>query len=250
MKKNLLAFAVAVLLCAPFTVHAAEWQQEPDGCIPRSMVTPDGKAAGADGVYIPVHSVSNIVYTPDSIPDSTVINDYLYEGILGTCHFFEITNLSPFTVRITIQDAAKNSAGTLIGAARTTEEDIPSGCTIFAKTYFRSVSSVSSFDTAIQVKEENFYTPVLQNIAVQTSDPGNQITITAANSGEEAAEFVQATAVFFQNGKVVYHGTCYLVDEDLELKPGTSISGQIPANSADYDSVKVCLTARKGKWGK
>ena len=280
MKKNILAFAAVLSLCVSFTVNAAEWKQEPDGrisyqnddgskfmdqwaeiggklyyfdasgCILINTITPDGKAVGADGVYIPVRSVSNIAYTPDSITNSIMINDYSYEGILATHHFFEVTNMSPYTISITITDAAKNSAGSVIGAARTAEEDFPSGCTVFAKTYFSDVVGVSSFNTVIQVKEENFYTPVLQDISVQTTDLGNRVTITAANSGDKPAQFLQATAVFFKNGKVVSHGTDYLVDTDLELKPGAAISGQIHAHSTDYDSVKVYLTARKSKWDK
>lgn len=280
MKKKILATVALLSLCASFTVNAAEWKQEPDGrisyqnddgskfanqwaeiggklyyfdadgCILINTVTPDGKTVGADGVYIPAQSVSNIIYTPDSVTNSLIINDYLYESMFATYHFFEVTNMSPYTVRLTINDTAKNSAGAIIGATTSSEEDIPSGCTVFAKTFFSDVAGASSFDTSLQVTQENTYIPVLQGISVQTSNLGDKVTVTATNLGDKSAEFTEATAVFFKDGKAVYYGSCYLTDADYELKPGATISGQINAYSKDYDSVKVYLTARRSKWSK
>lgn len=280
MKKKILIVAALLSLCASFTVNAAEWKQEPDGrisyqnddgskfanqwaeiggklyyfdadgCILINTVTPDGKTVGADGAYVPLKSVSNITYTADSITNSLMVNDYLYENMFATYHFFEVTNMSPYTIRLTINDAAKNSAGAIVGAAKTSEEDIPSGCTVFAKTFFDDVDGASSFDTSLQVTEENTYIPVLQSISVQTSNLGDKVTVTATNLGDKAAEFPEATAVFFKDGKAVYYGSDYLTDADSQLKPGATISGQINAYSKDYDSVKVYLTARRSKWSK
>ena len=280
MKKKFLVLAAILSLSASFTVNAAEWRQEPDGrisyqnddgskfinqwaeiggklyyfdadgCILTNTVTPDGKTVGADGVYIPAQSVSNIAYTPDSITNSLMINDYLYEDMFATYHFFEVTNMSPYTIRLTINDTAKNSAGAIIGAAGSSQEDIPSGCTVFTKAFFYDVSGVSSFDTSIQVTEENRYIPVLQGVSVQTSDLGNKVTITATNLGDKAAEFPEATALFFKDGKVVYHGSCYLTDADYELKSGATISKQINTYGTDYDSVKIHVTARRSIWSK
>lgn len=280
MKKRILAAVALLSLCASFTVNAAEWKQEPDGrisyqnddgskfanqwaeiggklyyfdadgCILINTVTPDGKTVGADGIYIPAQTVSNIIYTPDSVTKSLIINDYLYESMFATYHFFEVTNTSPYTVRLTINDTAKNSAGAIIGATTSSEEDIPSGCTVFAKTFFSDVAGASSFDTSLQVTQESTYIPVLQGISAQTSNLGDKVTVTATNLGDKSAEFTEATAVFFKDGKVVYHGSCYLTDADYELKSGATISGQINAYSTDYDSVKVYLTARRSKWKK
>lgn len=280
MKKRILAAVALLSLCASFTVNAAEWKQEPDGrisyqnddgskfanqwaeiggklyyfdadgCILINTVTPDGKTVGADGIYIPAQTVSNIIYTPDSVTKSLIINDYLYESMFATYHFFEVTNTSPYTVRLTINDTAKNSAGAIIGATTSSEEDIPSGCTVFAKTFFSDVAGASSFDTSLQVTQESTYIPVLQGISAQTSNLGDKVTVTATNLGDKSAEFTEATAVFFKDGKVVYHGSCYLTDADYELKPGATISGQINAYSKDYDSIKVYLTARRSKWSK
>lgn len=280
MKKKIIACVFALSLCMPLSVNAAEWKQEPDGrisyqnddgskfvnqwaqidgklyyfdadgCVLINTTTPDGKKVGPDGVYIPDQGASNIIYTPDSVTTSLMVNDYPYENMFATYHFFEVTNMSPYTIRLTINDTAKNSAGAIIGASKASEEDIPSGCTIFAKTFFNDVAGASSFDTSFQVTEESTYIPVLQGISVQTSNLGDKVTVTATNLGDKAAEFPEATAIFLKDGKVVYHGSDYLTDADSELKPGATISGQINAYSKDYDTVKVYLTARRSKWSK
>lgn len=280
MKKKIIACVFAFSLCVSFTVNAAEWRQEPDGrisyqnddgskfanqwaqidgklyyfdadgCVLINTTTPDGKKVGTDGVYVPDQGVSNIMYTPDSVTTSLMVNDYQYESMFATYHFFEVTNMSPYTIRLTINDTAKNFAGAIIGATTSSEEDIPSGCTVFAKTYFSDVADVSSFDTSFQVTEESTFIPVLQGISVQTSNLGDKVTVTATNLGDKAAEFPEATAIFLKDGKVVYYGSDYLTDADYELKPGATISGQINAYSKNYDTVKVYLTARRSKWSK
>lgn len=279
LKKMFAVMAVVALsLSAPIASQAAGWQQEADGricyldtqgekfknmwmeCAGRffylgadgyilaNTVTPDGRTVGADGAFVQENVISAISYTNDSITQSLIVSDYLYEDSFSTVHFLEITNVSPYTVSITINDTAKNPVGAIIGAANDTESDIPAGCTVFASTYFSSVHGAASFDTSIQVKEDPYYIPVLQGIAFQTADLGDKVMVTATNLGDKAAEFPKATALFFKDGQVVDYGSDYLTDADSELKPGAVISGQINSYSKKYDSVKVHLTARRSKW--
>lgn len=277
-KITALLLTAMLTLSMPIISNAAGWVQEPDGKISYqnddgskpvnqwveidgkvyffdanghmlvNTFTPDGKRVGEDGAYIPNQSVSNITYTPDSIATSFYINDYIYKSMLATYHFLEVTNLSPYTVALTISETAKDGAGNVIGASKASEEDIPSGCTVLIRNYFSDVSGAVSFDTSIQVKEEKYYIPVIQNIIVQPSDLKDKVIVTATNAGDIPAEFPQATVVFFKNGKAVDFGTEYLMDADYELKPGATISGQVNVYSTEYDSFKVFLSARRSKW--
>lgn len=43
------------------------------------------------------------------------------------------------------------------------------------------------------------------------------------------------------------HCTRYITDGDSEIKPGATLSEQIRCYE-DFDSVKVHITGRKGKW--
>ena len=228
-------------------VDGKQYYFNESGYMLSNTITPDGKQVGADGALIVAQSLSNITYTADSITQGLFISDYLYESYGSSYHFFEITNNSPHTLRISINETAKDGAGNIIGANSASEEDIPPGCTVFVYNYFSDVKGISSFDTSIQTKAEDIYIPVLQNIAYSTTDLGDKVVVTATNTGAIPAEFTEATVLFFKNGKVVYYGSAYLVDDDYELKPGASLSEQIHSYK-DYDSYKIHLTARRSKW--
>lgn len=219
-----------------------------DGYMLANTRTPDGKQVGADGAVIQVQSMSNITYSQDSITDLLTVSDYIYVSLGGsTQHFFEITNNSPHTIRLSINETAKDSSGNVIGAGSASQEDIVPGCTVFVNNYFSDVAGIQSFDTTFQTKAETLYLPVLQNLSCETSNLGDKVIVTVTNHGDIPAEFVEATALFFKNGKVVYQSRTYLVDDDSELKPGSTMSKQMNSYEA-YDSVKVHLTARRSKW--
>lgn len=211
--------------------------------------TVEGYRIGVDGVMIEeTRNTMNVQYTDDSVTDSLSITDYYYESRFGlSYHILEITNNSPRTIEISINETGLNEKGDVIGASSTSVDDLPSGCTIFLKNIFLNVSGIKHFNTTIQTKEEKYYVPVLQNIEVSTSNLGDKVIVTAKNNGTLAAEFPEATAIFMKNGKVVDVSSTYLTDSDYELKPNASITEQIETYT-DYDSVSVHLTARRSIW--
>lgn len=223
-----------------------------DGAMYVNTTTPDGQTVDGNGKKIPLHSVSNISYTSDSITNALTIRDWIYDvGFGSTYHIFEITNNSPYTLNIGINEIAKDSNGSEIGADSTEGIDIPSGQTVFINNYFSNVDGIKNFDTTIQTKQEQYYIPVIQNVSVEVTDLGNKVLVKATNNGTESVEFVEATAVFFNGNQVVDYDSTYLVDNDYELKPGASISEQLDYYNFDdiqYDSVRVHLTGRKSVW--
>ena len=64
------------------------------------------------------------------------------------------------------------------------------------------------------------------------------MVIECENIGTETANSVEAIALFLKDGKMVYYGSTYLVDDDFELKAGKSIAEDIECYE-EYDSVKV-----------
>lgn len=244
------------------TSVANQWQQidgklyyfGPDGYMLSNTITPDGHMVGADGALVvdaqpqtPPKSYSNLMYSADSITDALTILDYKFENYGTTYHIFEITNNSPYTLEININETAKDSRGNIIGAHSTSQEDIPSGCTVFIKNIFYDVKDVGWFDTTIQVKQENWYIPVIQNVVVNTTKTKDTVIISATNTGAVPVEFAEAIALFFKGDKLVYSSSTYLTDGDYELKPGATLSEQI-RSFEEFDSVKVHITGRKSKW--
>ena len=70
------------------------------------------------------HKIANVTYTANSIADALAIQDWIYDSYGSTIHVFEITNNSPYTLEIGINDIAKNTAGVPIGAGSTSEYDM------------------------------------------------------------------------------------------------------------------------------
>ncbi len=243
-------------------INGKDYYFDAEGYMLANTVTPDGYTVGADGAWIPDgapaaaatqqsnHSVSNIQYGTGSVTDALVISDWSYvpEYFNSTYHIFEITNNSGKTLEININENAKNYSGEVIGASSVSQEDVPSGCTVFITNYFSDVTGVQSYDTTITAKEEDFYIPVIQDINVSVKDRGDKAIVTVANNGSLAAEFVEGTAVFFEGDEVVYTSSHYFDNDSFYLMPGASISEQMNAYSTFYTDVKVHVTGRRSKY--
>lgn len=274
--RKLMAAALILTITMAFPASAGEWKtddkgywyQNDDGSYPvnrwqeidgkqyyfdangtmlAGTTTPDGKQVGADGALIEAEKTCNITYTSDSVTQELAVTDWICGSNGSTTHIFEITNNSPRTIRVDINESAKNRLGQLIGAGSTSERDIPSGCTVFATTHFTDNTGVVGFDTTFQTKWEEYFVPVLSDIAVETTIGAKKVIVKITNNGDVPAEFVEATAVFFRSGEVVYVGRTYLTDADYELKPGATIVEEIRSYFEEFDEVKVHLTARGKK---
>ncbi len=238
-----------------------------NGYILSNTTTPDGKIVDAEGkwidngvvqmqqVAIPSdtagHKIANVTYTANSITDALAIQDWIYDSYGSTIHVFEITNNSPYTLEIGINDIAKNTAGVPIGAGSTSEYDVPAGSTIFALCYISNVTGVSRFDTSIETSLESSYIPVIQNVTMDISDLGDKVLVTLKNNGAQPVEFPEATAVFFNGNEIVDYATTYFTDSDSELKPGASMTKQLDYYNFDdmgYDAVRVHITGRYFNW--
>lgn len=225
-----------------------------DGYMLSGTTTPDGHVVGTDGALIvdvqpqtPPKSYSNLMYSADSVTNALAIVDYKFENYGTTYHIFEITNNSPYTLELNINETAKDAHGNVIGAHSTSEEAIPSGCTVFVRNIFIDVENVGWFDTTIQATQDTWFTPVIQNVVVNTTKTRESVIVSATNTGAVPAEYVEATALFFKGNELIYCSTRYITDGDSEIKPGATLSEQIRCYE-DFDSVKVHITGRKGKW--
>lgn len=279
MKKQLMFVTAAVLSAAlTFPAFAGQWLQDekgkwyqnddgsytvngwqtidgkqyyfgPEGYMYYSTITPDGKEVDANGVLVVKPNYSNLSYSSDSITQDLAVTDYIYENDYATSHYFEITNNSPYTLHIGINETAIDAGGNVISAKSASQEDIPSGCTVFMLLYYWNEKNIYKFNSTFQVKQENYYQPVVQNLALQVRQTRKKVILTAANNGSVAARFPEATVLFMNGDDVAYADSVYLTDNDSEIKPGASISEEISIYSDDvsYDSVKVHLTARASK---
>ena len=168
-----------------------------------------------------LHSVSNISYASNSITNALSIQDWLYEDSGSTQHILEVTNNSPYTLNIRVNETAKDSAGNAIGESSTSEDDILVGTTVFLINYFSECRG-AQFWYSYRNPEVKYYIPVIQDITVEATDLKDKVLVKVINNGNIPAEFVRGTEVFFGGNKVLGYNTQYFCDS--ELKPRASMT--------------------------
>lgn len=246
-------------------INGTEYYFDAEGYMLSDTVTPDGYRVGLDGAWIredggsgepfvpqASHSVSNITFGNGSVTDALTVSDWSYtpEYSNSVYHIFEITNNSDRTLRININENAKNYSGQVIGAHSTEQEDVPAGCTVFVENFFHDVTGIASYDTIITTKDETLYIPVAQNLDVAVTDRDDKVIVTVTNRGDLAAEFVKADVVFFDNGEVAYTGSTYFKNDEYYLMPGVTLSEQVNAWNTFYTDARVHVTGRRSKYSK
>lgn len=174
------------------------------------------------------------------------IEEYNYENTIGdTLYFLVITNNSSETIQINSNATAYDEQGNVIGADSSELNAVGSGCQSILVHYFSSVEKADDFEYTLSVEKEKYYESVIQDIKMQTSVLDDKVIITCKNNGNGPAKFLESYALFFKDNKLVYYGSSYIIDDDSELKPNSTISEQIEAYSSDFDDVKVYLIGRK-----
>ncbi len=176
------------------------------------------------------------------------VKEYSYVNSIGTTwYFMEFTNNSSVTVSIETNVTAKDKKGKTIGAASESENAIEAGHTVCLGHMFdREEAKPESFDYTFSVKEDNFFKPVLSDLSYETSDTGKKVIVSCTNNGTEAAEFVEGTILFFSGKKLLNHSTTYFTDNDLELKPGNTISEEFDYyGNKKYNKFKIYFTGSR-----
>lgn len=104
---------------------------------------------------------------------------------------------------------------------------------------------IASKELIITVEETTLYVPVISDLAVTAEPDGNNLTVSITNNGAKAAEFVTATALFFdaENNFLGAEYT-YITDSDSEIKPGNTESSTLWGPSGGFDHYEIYLDGR------
>lgn len=173
------------------------------------------------------------------------VKEYHYINSIGSAQYFLVLkNNSNETISVTINATAKDAEGKLIGAATGSEDAIPSGYEVCVSCYFSDAENAESFEYMLDAKKDKNYKPVIQDLSFEESRTDEKVIISCTNNGDDAAEFVEATALFFLNGELVYSDSTYITDDDSEIKPGKTIIKEMTSYK-EYDDVKIYLSGRK-----
>ena len=188
-------------------------------------------------------TVSDTVQAVDA--DEFETNGYLYENSIGSSYYFvTVKNTSEETVSIDINGTAKDEAGNNIGAASGTIDVLAAGEESICSLFFGDVSGILNVEYQLNFSEESFYTPVIENLEMETSINANNVILTVTNKGDYAAEFVKAYVLFLDaNNNLIDYDETYVTDDDSEIKAGASVSGQFDTRQS-FDHIAVYLTGR------
>lgn len=172
------------------------------------------------------------------------ITEYSYvNAINNTDYCMVVKNNSNETLKISANITAKSTDGSLIGAGTIEAVAVQSGYSV-AMTRSFDGNDIDKFEYSITAALEDYYNPILSDVEMTISIADKKAIVSCTNNGEEAADYVQATALFFEDGKLIYTGGTSFSDSDYELKPGNTIVKEIKAFQI-YDDVKVYLSGRR-----
>ncbi|MDE7446172.1 MAG: DUF4190 domain-containing protein [Lachnospiraceae bacterium] len=173
------------------------------------------------------------------------INEYSMENTIGdTYYILIIKNNSSETVELNVNAVAKDGSGKTIGAASSSENAVESGQEVCLLNYFDGVTDADTFEYTLSVKKDKYYDSVYSDLTVEESRTDEKVILTVTNNGSAPAQFVEAQALFFSNGELVYFGSTYITDDESEIKAGATIAKEIDCYM-EYDDVKVYFSGRK-----
>lgn len=185
--------------------------------------------------------------SPEELSEQIEVRECSTINSFGDAYYALIVkNNSDKTVSLDVNAVAKDSDGKTVGAASSSGEAIGSGHEVCLMNYFDNISIDSTFEYTMSAKEDDYYKSVLGDLAHEDSDTGDKVVVTCTNNGDEAAQFVEGTVLFFSGDSLAGYQTNYFTDDDSELKPGASIAKEFDFyEEGAYDRFEVYFTGRR-----
>lgn len=156
--------------------------------------------------------------------------------------FLVIQNNSEYDLSISANVTFYDEAGNLVGAKSTSEDAVESGYDTIL--YFMPDEDFATMEYELEVDEETWYECVLSDLSYDGTVAKDKVILSVTNNGEKAAEFVQASVLFFNGDTLVGFEQNYIVDDDSELKPGKTINKEMDCYE-DFDSYQVFFSGRR-----
>lgn len=172
------------------------------------------------------------------------IAEYSYvNSINNTIYCMVIKNNSNQTLSLNVNVTANDKNGKLVGAQTINEYAVESGYEVVLSTSFDG-DKAEKFVYDITPEIEKYYSPVSSEIESTVTKADKKVIVSCKNTGNETAQFVKASALFFKNDRLVYYNETYCVDNSFNLEVGKTISKEIDAFQ-EFDDVKIYISGRK-----
>jgi hypothetical protein len=164
----------------------------------------------------------------------------------GTEYYLVITNNSSETVSIDGSGVVKDASGNMLDTSIMDNIDvIAPGETSVGWMYFEGMDSeIADMEYAFYYEKEEYYQPVIGNLATDVRRENDAVTVSVTNNGNIAAKFVEASVLFLdENGQVVYTKKAFVIDDDNEIKVGDTVSVELTSYE-QFDSFEVYFTGK------
>lgn len=170
------------------------------------------------------------------------IKEYHYYTDYGSYGFLVIKNNSDSNISLSANVTFYGEGDALVGASSDSEDAVESGYSAILS--FRCDESFSRMDYEVEPKAETDYACVLSDLSYEAGETENKVILAVTNNGEDPAEYVQATVLFFNGEEAVGFDYAYIDDDDGELKPGKTISKETYCYEA-FDSYQVFFSGTR-----
>ena len=183
-------------------------------------------------------------FDEEAVLSQLEITEYSYVGEYMNYGILTVRNNSEYDLSIYAAGTFHNEVGDFAGACSSSADAVESGEeTILV---FVTDQSFVNMEYELAVSVEEWYDGAVSKLSYESAPAKNKEIVSVTNNGSEAAEYVQAHALFFKGEELVGYAGQYFTDKDDEIKPGATISEEMECYES-YDSVKFFFTGRSSE---
>lgn len=156
--------------------------------------------------------------------------------------FLIVKNNSEFDLDLSLNVLYYDENNQIIGTTSREQKAVESGYPIVF--WFMPDDKYARVEYILSAEEDDWYEPVLSDLSYEANITDSKVILSVTNSGDEPADFVEGTVIFFSNGNPVGFDWTYFTDNDSELKPGNTIIKELNCYDS-FDSYEVYFTGRR-----
>lgn len=180
-------------------------------------------------------------FDSDKIVKNIKVTPYTYDTDFSHYFVAVLKNNSDQECQLTMSLDFMDKKGNIVGTEEETIDAFAPGTEVALT--FNCDDKFAKYEYTLNADELSYYQCVTQNLECKVSTATDKAIISAKNTGDIPAEFVEYTALFFKGDKLVYSNWGYIDDKDSEIKPGKTQKDEASCYEK-FDSVKVYLDGR------
>ena len=180
-------------------------------------------------------------FDADKIVKKIKVTPYTYDTDFSHYFVAVLKNDSDQECQLTMSVDLLDKKGNIVGTDERTIDAFAPGTEVALT--FSCDDKFAKYEYTLNADELTYYQCVTQNLECKVSTATDKAIISAKNTGDIPAQYVQYTAMFFKGDKLVDTTWGYIDDNDSEIKPGKTQKEEASCYEK-FESVKVYLDGR------